>query len=92
MSYSMRQLQPVRSRHVIIEYEFEEIIPILQAMLSKYFELGELRIISIEGTKVTLWVKTWAHIKYLSTLSACAEAEALNIQPRPPQDYPFTSK
>lgn len=91
MSYSISQLQPVKNRYVIIEYEFAEIIPVLNKMIKKYHPKG-MRITSIEGAKVTIWVRSWSHLEYLKILSQCAEAEALNVQPRSPQDYPYTSK
>lgn len=87
----MSRLQPVRNRRVIIEYEYEQIIPVLDKILKKYYP-NEMYIEDITGSTVTVWIKSWAHLELLRIASYCAEAEALNIQPRPKADYPLTSE
>ena len=87
----MSQLQPVKNRRVIIEYEYEEIVPVLAKILSKYYP-SDIRIEKVCDATVTVWIRTWAHFESLRIASYCAEAEALNIQPRPKSDYPLNSK
>lgn len=90
MSHSF---QAIKNRHVIIEYEIEGIAPVLSKIIDKYYPDGmRVESVSDDGRTVTVWVKTWAHIEYLRIASVCAEAEVLDIQPRPAQTYPLNSQ